>query len=77
MMSKQYLFLLFLQLDQEFHHVLDYLSHPLVQDFLGILEGLEKKSHSKRGLTSYQWPNVNPRCVEFCEMCSFFRTEAT
>lgn len=35
------LFLLFLRLDQEFHQVLDYLSHPLVQDFLAILEDLE------------------------------------
>lgn len=34
-------FLLFLLLDQEFHRVLDFLSHPLVQDFLGLLEGLE------------------------------------
>ena len=42
MMSKLYLFLLFLRLDQEFHQVLDYLSHPLVQDFLAILEDLEK-----------------------------------
>lgn len=34
-------FLLFLLLDQEFHHVLDHLFHPLVQGFQGILEGLE------------------------------------
>lgn len=39
-MSKLYPFLLFLLLDQEFHRVLDFLSHPLVQDFLGLLEGL-------------------------------------
>ena len=44
MMSKLYLFLLFLRVDQEFHQVLDYLSHPLVQDFLAILEDLENLS---------------------------------
>lgn len=66
-MSKLYLFLPFLPLDQEFHHVLAPPSHPLVQDFLGILEGLKKKKwHSKRGLTSHQWPNMNTRSVEFC-----------
>ena len=50
MMSKLYLFLLFLRLDQEFHQVLDYLSHPLVQDFLAILEDLEKKAIQREDL---------------------------
>ena len=50
MMSKLYLFLLFLQVDQEFHQVLDYLSHPLVQDFLAILEDLEKKAIQREDL---------------------------
>lgn len=34
-------FLPFLLVDQESHHILDLLSYPLVQGFLGILEGLE------------------------------------
>ena len=50
MVSKLYLFLLFLRLDQEFHQVLDYLSHPLVQDFLAILEDLEKKAIQREDL---------------------------
>ena len=50
MMSKLYLFLLFLRLDQEFHQVLEYLSHPLVQDFLAILEDLGKKAIQREDL---------------------------
>ena len=50
MMSKLYLFLLFLRVDQEFHQVLDYLSHPLVQDFLAILEDLGKKAIQREDL---------------------------
>ena len=50
MVSKLYLFLLFLRLDQEFHQVLDYLSHPLVQDFLAILEDLEKQAIQREDL---------------------------
>lgn len=73
-MSKLYLVLPFLLLVQEFHHTLGYLSYPLVQDFLGILEDLgEKKYDSKRGLISYQWPNVPVVCnsgkgVRFSEL---------
>ena len=50
MMSKLYLFLLFLRLDQEFHQVLEYLSHPLVQDFLAILEDLGQKAIQREDL---------------------------
>ena len=56
MMSKLYLFLLFLRLDQEFHQVLEYLSHPLVQDFLAILEDLEKKAIQREDLLPINGP---------------------
>lgn len=46
-MSKLYPFLPFLRLDQEFHHVLGHLLHPLVQEILGILEDLKKKKKPK------------------------------
>lgn len=41
-MSKLYLFLPFLLLDREFHHVLGHLSSPLVQGLLGTLGALKK-----------------------------------
>lgn len=47
-MSKLYLALPFLLLVQEFHHTLGYLSYPLVQGFLGILEDLGKRSAIQR-----------------------------
>ena len=73
-MSKLYLFLLFLRLDQEFHQVLDYLSHPLVQDFLAILEDLEKKAIQREDLlpingliwTPDVWNSV--KSVQFSEL---------
>lgn len=54
--GRLYLFLLFLQVGQEFHHALGCLSYPLAQEVLGIPEGLNKQKpklkpqHSNRDL---------------------------